>query len=83
MFTSQIKHVTAYLQRAFISVSKYVTLIKIHHDLLELWSQNHKCIASFLSFTVYSDRAEWPKIETEVRQWVRILGRRTQPALSL
>ena len=61
-FTWQWRHVyvmnkkkyTAYLQRVFIPVSRYVKLIKIHQDFPELWLQMYCHL--FMVHSVYSSR---------------------------
>jgi len=57
--TCKIHKWIAYLERAFIPVSRYVKITKIHQDFLELWSQMY-CHATFLWITVYVQKQiEW------------------------
>jgi len=48
--TNKINKLTTYSQRAFIPVSRYVKIIKIHQDFPKLWSQ---MCCHFLWFTWY------------------------------
>ena len=58
------KKQTAYLQRVFMPVFRYVKVIKIHQDFPELRLQMY---CHFLWFTVYSE-AEGP-----CTQWLQIM----------
>ena len=65
--TYKINKQTAYVQRAFVPVSSYVKVTKIHQDFPELWSQMD-CSGRFLWDTVYMSIG-WRAIHAGLSCW--------------